>query len=74
MPHNLFRNTMAYVGEQPWHGLGKGVPAHVSAADMIQAANLNWKVHKVPAPGARQVQPCPQCPVSDRRPVKGGLS
>jgi hypothetical protein len=25
-------------------------------------------------PGKLQVRPCPQCPVSDGRPEKGGLS
>ena len=56
MPHQLFQNTMAYVGdEQPWHGLGRRVPASVSAAEMIKAANLTWQVRKKPAPGARQI-------------------
>lgn len=64
MAHNLFQNTMAYVGEEPWHGLGRRVPAHVGAADMIEAANLNWRVHKEAAPGARQIKDDP--PVHDR--------
>src|SRR5689334_13686469 len=55
MPHDLFQNSMAYVGEQPWHGLGQRVPPNVGAATMIQAAKLNWQVHKQPAPGARLI-------------------
>ncbi|MFZ0150418.1 MAG: DUF932 domain-containing protein [Xanthobacteraceae bacterium] len=55
MPHNLFQDTMAYVGELPWHGLGKRVPASVSAEEMIDAANLDWEVRKVRASGARVV-------------------
>ena len=39
---------MAYVGETPWHGLGKRVPADVSPEQMLEAANLNWTVEKVP--------------------------
>lgn len=64
MPHNLFQNTMAYVGEQPWHGLGRPVPATVSVAAMIKAANLNWQVSKEPAPGARRIDGDP--PTHDR--------
>jgi hypothetical protein len=55
MGHNLFKNTMAYVGETPWHRLGKAVPPTVTAPEMIRAANLDWDVYKKPAPGARQV-------------------
>jgi len=40
--------SMAYVGETPWHGLGKRVPADVSPEQMLEAANLNWTVEKVP--------------------------
>ena len=34
--------SMAYVGDVPWHGLGKRVPADVSPEQMLEAANLNW--------------------------------
>jgi len=40
--------SMAYVGETPWHGLGKRVPADVSPEQMLDAAGLNWTVEKVP--------------------------
>lgn len=40
--------SMAYVGETPWHGLGKRVPADVSPEQMLDAAGLNWEVEKVP--------------------------
>lgn len=40
--------SMAYVGETPWHGLGKRLPADVSPQQMLEAANLNWTVEKVP--------------------------
>lgn len=53
MAHNLFQNSMAFVGEAPWHGLGTRVPPSVSAAEMIKAAKLDWVVSKEPAPGAR---------------------
>ncbi len=64
MPHALFQKTMAYVGEPPWHGLGTRVPANVSADAMIKAANLNWHVHKFPAPGARLIASNP--PIYER--------
>jgi len=40
--------SMAYVGETPWHGLGKRVPADVSPQQMLEAAGLNWTVEKKP--------------------------
>lgn len=41
--------SMAYAGEVPWHGLGKSVPNDLTPKQMLKAANLNWKVEKVPA-------------------------
>jgi phage/plasmid-like protein (TIGR03299 family) len=56
MAHNLFRDQMAFVGELPWHGLGKNVPRHVTSEGMLKAANLDWEVRKVPATGSRIVK------------------
>lgn len=36
--------TMAYVGETPWHGLGNKVEANLTAEEMAVAAGLNWGV------------------------------
>ena len=55
MAHNLFQDQMAYVAEPAWHRLGTEVPADVSARQMVVAANLDWRVAKVPAPGARRI-------------------
>lgn len=55
MAHNLFGDRMAFVGETPWHGLGKQVTETVTAAEMCNAAGLTWSVRKVPAPGARLI-------------------
>lgn len=41
--------SMAYVGETPWHGLGVQVPADLSPAQMLEKAQLDWTVRKVPA-------------------------
>lgn len=41
--------SMAYAGALPWHGLGVEVPADLTPAQMLEAANLNWRVEKVPA-------------------------
>jgi phage/plasmid-like protein (TIGR03299 family) len=46
---------MAYVGETPWHRLGKTVPGSVTAEELCRAAGLNWSVSKQPAPGARVI-------------------
>ena len=40
--------TMAYVGEVPWHGLGNQVEEGVSIEDMTVQAGLNWTVSKRP--------------------------
>ena len=40
--------TIAYSGETPWHGLGKAVPADLSPAQMLEAADLDWTVDKIP--------------------------
>jgi len=39
---------MAYVGDVPWHGLGKKVPADLSPEQMLEAAGLDWTVEKRP--------------------------
>lgn len=39
---------IAYVGETPWHGLGKSVPADLTPEQMLEAAGLNWEVKKYP--------------------------
>ncbi|HYD57913.1 MAG TPA: DUF932 domain-containing protein [Burkholderiales bacterium] len=64
MAHNLHRNRMAFVGQVPWHGLGKEVPPTVTAEQMCRAAGLDWEVYKVPAPGARLVNV--KCGLYDR--------
>ncbi len=56
MSHDLMKNTMAYVGEVPWRGLGREVPMGVGSAEMIEAAGLNWDVRLRPAAGARVVR------------------
>lgn len=40
--------TMAYVGEVPWHGLGKQVEEGISVEDMTIQAGLDWTVSKRP--------------------------
>ena len=57
MAHDLFNDTMAFVGDEPWHGLGRKVSPTVSAAEMCAQAGLNWEVQKLPAPGARLMDP-----------------
>ncbi|KKN88168.1 hypothetical protein LCGC14_0252400 [marine sediment metagenome] len=36
--------SMAYVGQVPWHGLGEKVKPGVSADAMLKAAGLDWEV------------------------------
>jgi phage/plasmid-like protein (TIGR03299 family) len=43
MAHNV--ETMAFVGELPWHGLGTDLGASdVTGAEMLSAAGLEWEV------------------------------
>ncbi len=46
MAHNI--DSMAYIGEEPWHGLGNAVHAGASADEMIKQAGLDWTVDKTP--------------------------
>lgn len=41
--------SMAYAGALPWHGLGVEVPADLTPAQMLEAANLDWRVEKLPS-------------------------
>lgn len=39
------KDTLAYVGEVPWHGIGKNLGAtHVNADTMLREAGLDWHV------------------------------
>ena len=38
--------TMAYAGQEPWHGLGNAVEEGISTQDMLVAAGLDWTVSK----------------------------
>lgn len=47
MAHEI--ETMAWAGEVPWHGLGVKVDNDLTPDQMLKAANLDWRVHKVPS-------------------------
>ena len=71
MAHKLFNGRIAFVGETPWHALGVRVPPSVTAAEMIDAARLSWKVNLCSAPGARLVKGKPDRYMVMRDPVDG---
>lgn len=39
---------MAYVGEEPWHGLGEKLPAGQPIETWVEAARLNWRIQTLP--------------------------
>jgi phage/plasmid-like protein (TIGR03299 family) len=54
MSHNIEKlasgeYSIAWSGETPWHGLGKKVLADLTPEQMLNEANLDWEVEKVPA-------------------------
>lgn len=52
MSHDLDYTTgtpaMAYVGEEPWHGLGEKLPEGQSIEQWTKAARLDWKIQMLP--------------------------
>lgn len=46
MAHNLYKDTMAYHGETPWHKLGVQFDHAFSAAEALDAAGLGYEVTK----------------------------
>lgn len=44
MAHEI--ENMAYVGETPWHGLGRPVDETLTPEEMMRAAGCDWKVVK----------------------------
>ena len=66
MAHNLMRNQMAFVGETPWHGLGRRVEPTTDSATMLKAAGLDWTVEKIPGQGARVLRHRAGRPIYER--------
>jgi phage/plasmid-like protein (TIGR03299 family) len=48
MSHNINEGRMFYVGEKPWHALGKKLDRPATAKEAIEAARIDYEVHKVP--------------------------
>jgi phage/plasmid-like protein (TIGR03299 family) len=46
MAHNLYRNTLAFVGQRPWHKLGVQFDQAFTSAEAIAAARLDYPVLK----------------------------
>lgn len=52
MSHDIDESTgkpaMAYVGEVPWHGLGKALPPGQDIDTWVEAAGLDWDIEMLP--------------------------
>lgn len=52
MAHDIDLSTgkpaIAYVGEEPWHGLGEKLPEGASIDTWLQAARLQWELKRLP--------------------------
>ena len=46
MSHSLYRNSMAFTGQRPWHKLGVQFDQEFTSADAIAAARLDYPVLK----------------------------
>ena len=44
--HNLYRNSMAFTGQRPWHKLGVQFEQEFTSAEAIAAARLDYPVSK----------------------------
>lgn len=52
MAHDIDTSTgmpaVAYVGEEPWHGLGEKPPEDAPIEIWLKAARLEWKLNRLP--------------------------
>ena len=52
MAHDIDTSTgqpaIAYVGEEPWHGLGERLPEDAPIEVWLRAARLEWKLNRLP--------------------------
>lgn len=47
MSHEITQTDgIAYVGKEPWHGIGVKVDPNINAIEAMRAANLDWSVSK----------------------------
>src|SRR5579864_3584994 len=53
MAHEIDLSTgkpaIAYVGEEPWHGLGEQLPVGEPIETWLRAARLEWHLNRLPA-------------------------
>lgn len=48
LDHSTGKPAMAYVGEEPWHGLGEKLPLGQPIEKWVEAARLKWNIETLP--------------------------
>lgn len=48
LDHSTGKPAMAYVGEEPWHGLGEQLPPGQPIETWVEAARLDWRIQTLP--------------------------
>ena len=73
MAHELVSDdSMVYVGERPWHGLGIKVEPGMSPQRFLEVAKLDWNVDVVPFPQMDDIVPPKNSCLLVRPPVYKG--
>jgi phage/plasmid-like protein (TIGR03299 family) len=58
MAHEIYNGNTMYVGEVPWHGIGRRLPKNATVEEMVEAAQF-YRVRTAPMHLPGQIAPAP---------------